>query len=618
LLFGLIAIVQVAFLPGFIVLQLLNIRGFFLKCILAFAFSLALNYQLVFILTATGFYTRGEMTGVLVAELLASGWLFARQHSLSDRINLALFQGNSTGQRFFFRIANYFFLIAAFCSLLVMLLTLLKENPGVFHTGDDVMSWNRWAVEWFNGRFPSGSGEYPQLLPANWSTTYLLTRTADVQMFAKAVMAVFPVAVLFVFYDAYRRFFSLGALAGSVFCAYLFLQLLGPLGSGYADIPVAFFALLTFYLIYLHNRNVLGLRDTLVSVAITASGAALTKQAGFFVLVIAILLLLLTVVKKRALHVQCHDFLPLMYVILAVSLLVIPWYAFKENQIRKGIDPSNVGYVTSGIYAEKNPLKRVLTATLDVEKRTGVPRAFWVVFVVLLVISLKTQIGRRSLFVGLPYYLIWAAFFSYDNRNMALSLPFLSIAAGEGFCFVLGLINHSGSEGRTFSRHLTLDAPLGVSLGVLLSFIVTLALLGSAKYPSSVLIAKSNEIRRKVGDPIINQKLYEFYYSTGFKGKVVSIYPEMCVLPQIGQYCYMGRFKSADQGVQEVERCTDICALLKLVTDSEEIRYIIIPDGLYPALFENSLKKGTLFRIFGASGMSFFEIRCHFDHTKEK
>lgn len=609
LLFGLIAIIQVALLPGLIVLQLLDIRGFLLKCILAFAFSLTLNYQLVFILTATGFYTRGGMAGVLVAELLVSGWLFAREHALSDRIKLALFHGRGASQPLFSRIAHYFFSVAAFYSLVVVLLSLLKENPGVFHVLDDVMSWNRWAVEWFNGRLPSRTSEYPQLLPANWSTTYLLIKSAEVQMFAKSVMAAFPVAVLLIFYDAYRRFFSLGALAGSVFCAYLFLRMLGPLGSGYADIPVAFFAVLTFYLIYLYYRNVLGLGDALVSVAIAASGAALTKQAGFFVLVIAILLLLPAVLKRRAKGVQCRDFLPLIYVIVAVSLLVIPWYAFKEYQIQKGIDQANVGYVTSGIHAEKNPLKRILTTSLDIEKKTGLPRAFLVVFIVLLIISLKTQIGRRSLlFVGLPYYLIWAAFFSYDNRNLALSLPFLSIAAGEGLCLVLGLINPGRSEDRTFSRPLTLDIPLGASLGVLLSFIVTLALLGSGKYTSSVLIDMTNEIRRKVGDPIFNQKLYEFYYSHGFKGKVVSD-GQMCVLPEIGQYCYMGRFKSVDQ-VPDFEKSTDICAILKLLTDSEDIRYITIPDGVYPAIFENGLKKGTLSRIFSASGMSFLEIRC--------
>ena len=54
----------------------------------------------------------------------------------------------------------------------------------------------------------------------------------------------------------------------------------------------------------------------------------------------------------------------------------------------------------------------------------------------------------------------------------------------------------------------------------------------------------------------------------------------------------------------------DICEMRKRVTEGEEIRYMIVIDGLFPNIIDSGLKRGTLVRIFSASGKSFLEVRC--------
>ena len=52
---------------------------------------------------------------------------------------------------------------------------LVRLNTGTVFSGwDTLFSWNAYAEKWASGRVPDIGGMYPQLVPANWSLSYLL------------------------------------------------------------------------------------------------------------------------------------------------------------------------------------------------------------------------------------------------------------------------------------------------------------------------------------------------------------------------------------------------------------------------------------------------------------
>lgn len=58
--------------------------------------------------------------------------------------------------------------------------------PHVFGEGDVSISWNRWALIWAHGQFPTGSYGYPQFVPTLWAVTYIFTGSTE-QYFAHLI-----------------------------------------------------------------------------------------------------------------------------------------------------------------------------------------------------------------------------------------------------------------------------------------------------------------------------------------------------------------------------------------------------------------------------------------------
>ena len=68
--------------------------------------------------------------------------------------------------------------------------------PNVFQGSDVSASWNRWALIWSHGSFPTGSCGYPQFVPTTWAVTYIFTGSTE-QYFAYytyVVLIIVPIA----------------------------------------------------------------------------------------------------------------------------------------------------------------------------------------------------------------------------------------------------------------------------------------------------------------------------------------------------------------------------------------------------------------------------------------
>ena len=187
---GLMSLVQVCCLPGFLLLQFFPVRGAFTRALVAFAFSLFINYQLVFLLVLTGLYQRSVIFALFALELTAAAGVIVtrkwRPPSCSPAAEIHWKEPIADWPR----ILPLRYLLPGLAALtpLFLMRFWLPKIPGVFNHWDDLVSWNVWAVEWAHNALPQWCRSYPQLMTANWSLTYVFTNQTSVQFFAKAFM----------------------------------------------------------------------------------------------------------------------------------------------------------------------------------------------------------------------------------------------------------------------------------------------------------------------------------------------------------------------------------------------------------------------------------------------
>ena len=118
------------------------------------------------------------------------------------------------------------------------------ELGQIFQQWDAVVSWNRWAVDWAAGRLPFATSIYPQLLPTNISLSYLFLQSSDVWIFAKSFQFLFCLLLLLATLDMARIEGRFGYVPAVAITYGLLVAILRfrMLSSGYADVPLAFFA----------------------------------------------------------------------------------------------------------------------------------------------------------------------------------------------------------------------------------------------------------------------------------------------------------------------------------------------------------------------------------------
>lgn len=550
-LLGVLSFLQITLLPGLIFTEIYPVGRLLTRMILSFSISLVFNYQCVLLLTVLGLYNRPGVLILFVIEILLLFFIYAKRirHRTQSQVlsardpdsGLLVLEDSPT------RIIKHIFFGTGILIFLVYLLKTWAENPGIFDSWDDVLSWNRWASDWYSGRPPLKTYHYPQLLPANWSISYQFLGTDEIQFFAKFVMVFFGFGILFIFWDLYSKSKSVFFLLALTISGFLIQKIVGSyFGKGYADIPVAFFSLSVFYIFYLGLNGYMTVNLSLVVLGIVLSGAILTKQAGIFMtfsfFVMSWYLL------KRTNYSNKRKWIHFALASLICLLSAAPWYIYKQVQIHKGVENSEVSWVTKDIYAGKSKSQRTIDASshflnkisdFDVfsfaDHNSGIlQNSISIFFLLLAFLSVFSLYGRIALIlIVIPYYLLWACFFSYDLRNVTLLLPFLGLSIAIGTVLFLKYVLRWMSK---------LHPPkINMRNGLLLMAFLILAGLGiSLKYDKQYLLQKETEqARLLLNDTALNTRLYDLYYSKQLKGKILSGYEFLNYLPGVKQY-YIG------------------------------------------------------------------------------
>jgi hypothetical protein len=537
---GVLSIFQMIFLPGFLALKLTKARFTpFQMVVFSFGLSLLANFWLVFVMSLLKVYIRpvvlfvvaGEITALLV---LSRRWL-SQPLSASGQGLLACLENSFSRFRSWWentlaegRKQPASFVLKASLILIFTYTTFLAiqwsvqiwiTNLGtVFASWDAVLSWNPWAVTWANNSIPQGTQLYPQLIPAVWSLSYVITGSTAIQFFAKSIMPLFFLLIVCVMVKLAWNRRSYGILIGIFFFRYMLKKFLGDyIAEGYVDIPVAALTFLAFYAIMeaQRARDWLSARKFwLVGIAVAAA-ATLTKQAGVFILLL--LPVFAALMPYDQFKVERKERLKLVGWLLIVALLLAgPWNLIKAIQIQAGVDDTNVAYLTSEMHDRIPPLLRILPALHSLEKYLLV-----VGLALAGLFLLPRFLALVDLTLGLSYLLIWAAYFSYDIRNIAVALPFLAIFAGMAVEKIIALC-------LTWLERLRLKRLVVLPAGWLGVFFLALAIVGAGFWITrDQLSARQESLQKEIFAPRFNAALYD--YSKDWNGaqliRIVSKYP---------------------------------------------------------------------------------------------
>jgi hypothetical protein len=466
MLLGILSILQVAFLPGFLLVIAIRIgRGWLEIALLSFASSLILNYIVVVLLVTMGLYQPWVVRGLFGMELLALGVIGWRQRWLTSPNRTASRNCPVPGDS---QVASDWLsrlpIVASIAVIAYFASFLLREWGTIFTSWDAAVSWNKWALAWADNRFPVPTMHYPQLLPTNISLTYLLIGDVRIQFFAKWVMACFPLAILLTQFELARRLQVRCYYWGVAITGWYLLALLGPdLTSGYADVPAAFLSFVPYYLLLTCQEENTGTRNRVLAGAFLASGGLLTKQSGIFP-TLAYPLLVAMVLRQSAPKPNRAKGMRLAVVSgLIILALVLPWLIFKEIEIQRGRDMNELAYnVASEIHSGRTLWERIQFGLASLSQSFApLPAA-------ILLWGLLGSLGNRiwrAVFcmLILPGFLAWCLVSSYDLRNLAPVVPLAAVATAVGW----------GQWIRWAVDHRRLRLPIACLAATLLFFVIS-------------------------------------------------------------------------------------------------------------------------------------------------
>jgi hypothetical protein len=506
---GILGILQITFLPGLIVLRLFRLRTNLLdKALIVFGTSLLFNYCVIFLLSLAKIYNRTTLAILILAELIVIVWLYRRdlatpartllestQNGIHEVSSLFFPKRQSGGISVFYYFIVLLLLLASAWSILWTVNLFLQNLGSVFSTWDAVVSWNHWAMNWAASKIPTASDLYPQLVPINWSITYVLLGDTTLQFFAKAIMPLFALMILLGLFNLVLLTKEFYFLISIVLLQPLLRKFLNTgLSNGYVDIAAAFFTFAALYiLLKAHGTSDTEQRSRLYILgAIFAAGAAVSKQTGVYIALCYPLLVAADVYfskypldKKR---VQTW-----IAVFAAISLIWVSWYVFKSIA---GTDPEAFNTYVSlseNKYDNVNLFSRMTAAI-------GQNREFIILFLLIAItIPWMDRFYQVLTLLFAPYPFLWAGLASYDTRNLAIFLPVLALVAGYSIHWLI--VKLVGLSERTRILQIPIYIPVAFVCAALFS-------IGFLVSPQS-LHQRQVDLQRQIFSPNKNQMLLD-------------------------------------------------------------------------------------------------------------
>jgi len=532
---GILGVLQVLFFPGLIIKKFFKLpTNFFVILASIIGFSLISNFLIVFLLTSIGIFYQWLLFLIIIIELFVIIFLYQNEllnlnfgsvlsntwKSISSSI-CSLFPEIGEHENIIIKVIRYVIMIF---SLVIGLIAIewifrfFRYNLGeVFNTWDAVVSWNRWAVDWASNRMPLRTQDYPQLIPANWAMIYKILGSTKIQFFATAIMPLFPFLILLLL-------FGLGietknpAFFLSIEVTRLFMKKFSAefIAAGYVDFTLTFFVLLAMiYLFFAFREKNLERKTHYILLSfIFVSGSIITKQPGFYVLACFSLLTIFFFFRKdfKTYFNQYKKQLVLM--IVFVAIIIGPWYLYKGIQILSGLEETHL----LGALEHTNQVHN--NESLFANFIPGLKSLGNYLYLILLIIPGLFFIDKFwriiSIIVVFPYIGLWAAYASYDPRNLTMMYPIISVL------FSLGIVGFFFWFSGILVKFKIDRIPFYVFL--LLGFLATI-LTGQFWLKNDKLEYLQIEKQKQIFSSELNNKLYDYFANNNIDGKILTNYP---------------------------------------------------------------------------------------------
>jgi hypothetical protein len=529
LLLGLLSILQITLLPGILTLKAFKLQKNIIQTILfSFALSLIVNHLIVFGMTAIGIDISLAFYILFAIEIIAFLRLYAKPLNktlreitteqykrvldyLHSLIPSDAKEKNTLSTILVGSLTVVFIAMAAWSLWWAFKVWYTNVDTG-FTQWDAVVSWNRWATEWFSGNFPTDSKRYAQLIPTNFAVSYAFLRGTEIQFFAKSLMPLFNFFILLMLFELGITQKRSGYFIAVVVARFVIKKFLGDyIVSGYVDVALAFFALVPFYTLLKAKTSQGGEQQNYLFLgAIFAAGAALTKQNGLFILATYPILAYLIVIHKLPQPERKEKLRTAATLALLGIVIISPWYIFNEYRIFTGANSTNVAYLAGARHEGRNLIDRFLRAVGMLEEY-----ALLFPFILVLLPFLEPAFRWGMLLVVIPYAIIWALAFSTFPRNLSIALPLLSMMAGIS-------AEKSIDFGKSLIDKLKIER---IKLFVVVLSLVAIVLVGGLFVPNEVLIKRQTEQQKEILLDFVNQPIYNYFEKRGQAEPIITNYP---------------------------------------------------------------------------------------------
>ncbi len=579
---GILAILQILFLPGLIFLKLFKPKGgFFYQLSVVVAISMLANATIIYPLVYLHLYTKTFVLVWMLLEVLALVWLYRGIFKLNfDQVGQAI---NTYASELWNQMHNLFqserssaavrflrnCMIALFGGLAIYLIfwfvrSFTSNIGSVFTNWDAVVSWNAWGQTWAQNQIPSVHLTYPQLLPLNLSLTYVLIGNYEVSLFAKAIMPIFALLTVLMVFEMALEKKQYGYLIAVVLIYLTYKKFMGDyITDGYADIPVAFMAIAAL-IPYLRNEDFLQDQKEVILSILLAAAAALTKQVGLFILVLLPILGLIN--SKTKSHRQTRQML--IWFGLGI-LLILPWYL--PVGINALNDFSQLGFSkyiahSSQEFDSDTPLIRLGGAVLSLGKYLAL-----YIFLLPAFFVVKRRFKLLIPFFLIPFLILWGIVASYSARNLSITFATLAIICGLGLETLL-------EYGFRWLDHIKAGR-----LGAIFLLLLVIVPIGyfAWKLDDKKLIQTWADAQGQIFSPQLNDQIFALDRSNPDCKKILTNYPV--------------DFLPGFRGVQQLFTFNDF-DLYKQYINDPGVCWMLVPNGIDANVMdaiEQNLKNGT-------------------------
>jgi len=279
---------------------------------------------------------------------------------------------------------------------------------------------------------PGRTNIYPQLIPANWSLSYIMMQNNNVQFFANSIMPLFPLFTSLLFLDLYKRKKNIINIMALIIYGIVILCFSSEfIRTGLVDTAFSFFLFLTIYSVQNVEDNNLDTKN-LILITCSACAAAITKQLGLLILTFSFIWISWLLIKNRK-DLALKDIFKKISILFFIIISTLSWYLIKIFEIKKGSEVLDIFFVSQDFHQGRSYLQRLLNGMSHFGG--GVILLYFLLFLIL--VSLFNKKSRWfSICLTLPLILLWGFFFSYDERNLIAAYPFIGYSSAYGISFL--------------------------------------------------------------------------------------------------------------------------------------------------------------------------------------